>query len=476
MTSFEELPPGESGLLSARPGPDLGAAGYVDREYVARGTATSYAGEQTPDGRWSLEGRDEAGFATRVAVRRPRSPGSFSGTVVVEWLNVSSGSDAAPDWTYLAEEIVRRGHAWVGVSAQHLGVEGGDAVVGVAGIAPSGIRSRQRYAALAHPGDAYSYSIYAGIATSLDSTEGGGPLADLVVDTRLAVGESQSAFALTTFVNGVHPLVPVFDGFLIHSRGGAAMPLGEPGAAVDPRQYRGSTPMPVRDDLDVPVLMVETETDLVGLLNYLPARQPDSAHVRLWEVAGTAHADRYVDRRARGAAGLPAAGQPWPAGLRRPGRPALAGRLGARRGPGAPGPATRGGRIDGSCWTRPATPREASAPRRWTRRSSCSAATPTRTPPTSASSSAARCRCRPRRCARRYADRAAYLAAYARAADAAIEAGFVLPEDRRRAARRGAAGAGGRGPRLTRQCNIRRAGVVAEWPGQVVSGAVPVLR
>ena len=135
MTTFEELPPGESGLLSARPGPDLAAAGYVEREYVARGTAVSSGGHEP------------AAFATRVAARRPAAPGSFSGTVVVEWLNVSSGSDAAPDWTYLADEIVRRGHAWVGVSAQHVGVEGGDAVVGVAGVAPTGVKARQRYAA-----------------------------------------------------------------------------------------------------------------------------------------------------------------------------------------------------------------------------------------------------------------------------------------------------------------------------------------
>ena len=58
-------------------------------------------------------------------VRRPADPAAFSGTLVVEWLNVSSGADAAPDWTYLSDEIVRRGHVWVGVSAQYVGVEGG---------------------------------------------------------------------------------------------------------------------------------------------------------------------------------------------------------------------------------------------------------------------------------------------------------------------------------------------------------------
>ena len=37
----------------------------------------------------------------------------------------------------------------------------------------------------------------------------------------------------------------------------------------------------------------QTETDLT-LLGYAPARQPDTEHFRLWEVAGTSHADYYT--------------------------------------------------------------------------------------------------------------------------------------------------------------------------------------
>jgi hypothetical protein len=56
-----------------------------------------------------------------------------------------------------------------------------------------------------------------------------------------------------------------------------------------------------RPDPGVPVLAVETETDLffpesstsIGAGPYLPARQADSSGFRLWEVAGTAHADVY---------------------------------------------------------------------------------------------------------------------------------------------------------------------------------------
>ena len=413
MTSFEELPPGESGLLSARPGPDLVAAGYVEREYVARGTAVSYGGHEP------------AAFVTRVAVRRPNAPGSFSGTVVVEWLNVSSGSDAAPDWTYLADEIVRRGHAWVGVSAQHVGVEGGDPVVGVVGVAPTGIKARERYAALSHPGDAYCYSIYASVAASLDD----GPLADLVVDVRLAIGESQSAFALTTFVNVVHPQARVFDGFLIHSRGGAAMPLGEPDVGVDPRQYRNSTPMPIRDDLDVPVVMVETETDLLGALRYLPARQPDSAYVRLWEVAGTAHADRFQIGEFEELLGCP---RPVNRGQQAyVVRAALRWLDGWARG-GDPAPTAARLEVDGDAFVRDEAGNTPGG---------------VRTPVVDAPVEVLRGDTEPEASylcqlfgstlpmdsdliRARYADRAGYLAAYAAATDAAIAAGFVLPEDR----------------------------------------------
>jgi hypothetical protein len=41
------------------------------------------------------------------------------------------------------------------------------------------------------------------------------------------------------------------------------------------------------------VIVVETETDLLGILGYLPARQDDSDNFRLWEIAGTAHADKF---------------------------------------------------------------------------------------------------------------------------------------------------------------------------------------
>ncbi|HET7664890.1 MAG TPA: alpha/beta hydrolase domain-containing protein, partial [Mycobacterium sp.] len=120
-----------------------------------------------------------------------------------------------------------------------------------------------------------------------------GAIDGLKPETILAVGESQSAIFLTTYVNDVDPALgddAVFDGFLVHSRFGNAAPLKGTSA------LEVSGPVPFRDDLRVPVLTVITETDLLDghLLGYHNARRDDSARFRAWEVPGTAHADNYT--------------------------------------------------------------------------------------------------------------------------------------------------------------------------------------
>jgi hypothetical protein len=82
--------------------------------------------------------------------------------------------------------------------------------------------------------------------------------------------------------------VHVYDGFLVHSRGASGAPLSQSPLPSVP------TPRPnfIRDDLHVPVLQFETETDL-AVLGFVASRQPDTARVATWEVAGTAHFDLY---------------------------------------------------------------------------------------------------------------------------------------------------------------------------------------
>ena len=297
----EELTGGKGVMLAAADQMAFEAPGYVEHEYAAAGTAVRYTaeGDLPTDGTWELTEGDTADYRTRIVVRRPEKPEDFNGTVVVEWLNVSGGLDANPDFTFMREELLRGGYAWVGVSAQHIGIEGGPVAVGVAageGIAGKGLKviDPDRYGDLSHPGDAFSYDIYTQIARALRADGASGVLGDLEPERLLAVGESQSGFALTTYANGVQPLAHQYDGILIHSRGGAAASLGEPDAGIDIAGTIGGAPTTVRTDLDVPVLILQTEGDVIGILNYFPARQDDTERIRLWEVAGAAHADRFL--------------------------------------------------------------------------------------------------------------------------------------------------------------------------------------
>jgi hypothetical protein len=268
---------------------DLAALGYTEQEFLLEGTARSYrlTSERTPDGRWSVEPADEAPYTTRVLLRRPADDARFSGTVVVEWLNVSGGLDAAPDWMLAHTHLLRRGHAWAGVSAQRAGIEGGGLVDGMHLKAAH----PQRYAALSHPGDAWSFDIFSQAGRALRAEPGllsdasGMPAARL-----LAGGHSQSGAFLVTYVNAIDPVAAVFDGFLVHGRtgAGAALETGfQPGART---QAAGEA---IRADLRVPVLVLQTETD-VTLLGSRLAQQADGDLLRNWEIAGAAHADTYL--------------------------------------------------------------------------------------------------------------------------------------------------------------------------------------
>ena len=156
-----------------------------------------------------------------------------------------------------------------------------------AGLVASG---PDRYRTLRHPGDRFAFDIFSQIGRALRGGGQGSALGALRPERIVAVGESQSAFFLTTYINAVHPIAPAFDGFFVHSRGGSGASLTGI-AMASPDVPKGLT---IRSDTDVPVMIFETETDLGPLLDYGPARQVDTDRIRTWEVAGTAHADAYV--------------------------------------------------------------------------------------------------------------------------------------------------------------------------------------
>jgi len=265
-------------------GPAGAPPGYAEEEWFFSGTATAYtkANEWRTDGLWEATPAERAPFAVRMLVRRPTQSSAFNGIVVVEWLNVSGRSEGAADYSQMADELTRRGYAWVGVGAQAVGVQ-----------APgTGLKSWDptRYAALHHPGDRFSYDIFSQAARVIrGDARRDGPMGGLPAEKLIATGRSQSAFRLVTYVNAIQPRDRLFDGYFIHSRGGQASGLRAEAMGGDP-----SDPVPdgarIRGDLGIPVFDLFTEGDMAALGAHR-TRQPASGTYRRWEIAGAAHAE-----------------------------------------------------------------------------------------------------------------------------------------------------------------------------------------
>ena len=237
---------------------DLAKLGYVEEEFFIQGVARSY---DVPRDQMSNATAAEAThpYKTRIVVRRPAAPGRFNGTAIVEWANVSEGFDNEVDWFHTSEHLVRAGYAWVGVSAQNVGV--------------SALKqwSPSRYAALdvtdgaTVMGDALSYDIFTAAGRAVRGKATASVMGSLKVERLIATGHSQSAGRLATYTNSVHPLAPVYDAVVLHGGGGR-----------------------MRTDLNVKIWKLLAETDVLG---QIVARQPDSDKYRTWEVAGASHLD-----------------------------------------------------------------------------------------------------------------------------------------------------------------------------------------
>ena len=237
---------------------DLAKQGYVEEEFFITGNARTYdiPRDQMSNG---IPADATHPFKTRIVVRRPSSAAKFNGTVVVEWTNVSEGFDNEVEWFHSGEHFVRSGYAWVGVSAQNVGVS------------TLKMRMMERYASLdvtdndTVKGDGLSYDIFTAAGNAVRGKSGQNVMGGLKVERVIASGHSQSAGRLATYFNGVHPLTPVYDAVLLHGGGGK-----------------------MRADLNVKIWKLLSETDVLG---QVAVRQADTDKFRTWEVAGVSHLD-----------------------------------------------------------------------------------------------------------------------------------------------------------------------------------------
>src|SRR5262245_870921 len=275
---------------------DLGKYSYLEEEYFVEGTANRYTTPAMATGTIVDSGH---AYKTRLMVRRPTSAAKFNGTVVVEWNNVTPGHDLDIDWLQAHDYWMRTGYAWVGVSAQRVGVEA------------LKVWNAKRYGSLdvtdrgTITNDDLSYDVFAQVAQAVRHSSGVNILPGFRVERVFATGHSQSASRLATYLNSIHPMAPVFDAVVPHGGGGR-----------------------IRDDLtNVKVFKLLSETDVIN--SQALVRQPDTANFRSWEVTGDSHVDtqfRFSSLKLSQRDGNPQA-------------PALAGAGGGRAGAGARGAA-----------------------------------------------------------------------------------------------------------------------------------------
>ena len=274
--------PGDSSndFVHAMSGMDLTGHGYVEEEFLIEGTAYRYT---SPDLATADVVDGPHAYRTRIVVRRPSDADRFNGTVVVEWNNVTAGQDIDIDWLQVGEHLMRNGYAWIGVSAQRVGVDY------LRQWSPARYHDLDVTVGGSIEGDALSYDVFAAVADLVRAPGAVDPLAGLAVDRVLATGHSQSAGRLATYLNNVHPLKPAFDGVVVHGGGGM-----------------------IRVDQEVEVFKLMAETDMPRRLD---TRQPDTDTFVSWEVAGSSHVDIfYAQERAKVSAAMagrdPAAATP----------------------------------------------------------------------------------------------------------------------------------------------------------------------
>lgn len=273
-------------------------SGYEENEYFVSGRANLYEYGATgvrviapcPASAGPL-GCRKLPYTTRMLVKRPIDPRRFSGTVIIEPFNPSSGYDIANVWDRSWSYFVRHGDVFVGWTSRY------ESIRALKQFEP------RRYARLtwgedSAVDDGITFDIAAQVGALFKLNGRRSPLYRLKVRHVFEAGFSQDggfAFTQADVFNATDRLPdgsPVYDGYVPGGTVGpsdinfgltaaGALPPGDPRNRMQPR--------------DSPVIQINTETEevLLGDATALAYRRPDSNvrndRYRLWEVPGASH-------------------------------------------------------------------------------------------------------------------------------------------------------------------------------------------
>jgi hypothetical protein len=232
--------------------------GYEQAEYFVSGTAAAFGVRAKP-----------ARYKIRIQVIRPIDPNRFSGTAIVEWSNVTAQYEIPLGWVWAHPYAMRRGHVFVLVGAQEVGVCGDkNPIPSVEVCSPTSLKGwdAKRYGALHHPGDDYSFDIYSQAVQAIRRPPRVDPVDGLAVRRVIGYGQSQSGMRMDDYLcNGADRAAKVIDAALADADTGAKM-------SCTPR---------------VPTIQLWSEESAK------PVARTSGRNHRIWMVPGAPHEDRW---------------------------------------------------------------------------------------------------------------------------------------------------------------------------------------
>jgi hypothetical protein len=281
---YDAVPPPST--VPGAPSINLSEAGYAEREFTMSGAANIFreAGNEgcfffcsnawNSSGEWKVAvSQADVPYTTRLLVRYPTNPAKFNGTVVFEWLNDTTGGDQDPVWSEIYHQVLSKGDAYVGVTAQRPGMK------------DLAAWDSARYGKLGDSNDGESYEIFTQAAQAVKA-DSATLLGGLTPKVLIGAGDSQSAFRVDTYVNAIQPVSHAFNGFLAIGRSALAAPIGEGLLAASP------LPAYIRTNNTAPFIQLNTQGDIEEL-DAADARQSDNNDLRTWELAGASHIDAH---------------------------------------------------------------------------------------------------------------------------------------------------------------------------------------
>jgi Alpha/beta hydrolase domain len=281
---YDAVPP--QSTVPGAPKISLSEAEYTEKEFIMSGGANIYrengnegcfffcSSAWSSNGEWKVAvSQANVPYTTRILVRYPTNPTKFNGTVVFEWLNDTTGGDQDPVWSEIYKQVLSKGYAYVGVTAQRPGMKD------LAAWDPL------RYGSLGDSNDGESYEIFTQAAQAIKA-DSATLLGGLTPKVLIGAGDSQSAFRVDTYVNAIQPISHAFNGFMAIGRSALAAPIGEGLVAASP------LPALIRTNSTVPFIQLNTQGDIEEL-DAADARQSDNNDLRTWELAGASHIDAH---------------------------------------------------------------------------------------------------------------------------------------------------------------------------------------